>query len=178
MAEVSTIARPYAKAAFEFADQQGQLAQWSEMLGFAAGLLANDDIQQAVESPSLSTEQKLELIFAIAGDELNTPVQNLIKTLADHKRLSVLPSVQAAFEVLKAEREASVDVQVTSAFALTPEQEQKLATGLQAKWNKDVTISSKVDSALIGGVIIRAGDMVIDNSVRGKLGQVAEAVHS
>ena len=178
MAELSTIARPYAKAAFEYADETGQLQQWSDLLATAAALASNEDMCAVIESPALDAEQKVAVFVAAAGKSFTDAAANLIDSLAEHKRLGALPAIAEAFEVFKAEREAALDVEVTSAFELSSEQEAKLAASLRSKWNKDVSIRSQVDTSLIGGVIIRAGDVVIDGSVRGRLAQVAEAVLS
>jgi len=178
MAEVSTVARPYAKAAFEYAQEKGALTQWSDMLATAAAVAANSDMKNVFDSPSLTSEQKAAIFVDVCGAEFGNDAKNLVSSLAEHKRLAALPMIAEMFEELKAAKDQAVDVMVTSAFEMTAEQQNKLAETLKNKWQKDVSIETQVDSSLIGGVIIRAGDVVIDSSVRGKLAKVAEAVNS
>lgn len=178
MAEVSTIARPYAKAAFEHAVEKGELSQWSQALALASVVAAHDDVKSALDSPALSGEQKSAVFIDVCGADLSNEVKNFITVLAEHKRLSVLPAIADAFEVLKSLQEQAVDVDVTSAFELSAEQQANLAEKLKNKWQKEVSVKTQVDNSLIGGVIIRAGDMVIDNSIRGKLAQLSEAVNT
>ena len=114
----------------------------------------------------------------MCGADLGSDEKNFVFGLAEHKRLVALPMIAEMFEKLKAAKDQTVDVMVTSAFEMTAEQQSKLVETLKNKWQKDVSIETQVDSSLIGGVIIRAGDVVIDSSVRGKLAKVAEAVNS
>lgn len=178
MAEVSTIARPYAKAAFSHAESKDELAQWSSVLALASELASHEDMMKVLESPALSAEQKASIFIDVCGDGLTGEAKNFIKVLAEHKRLAALPAITEAFEVLKANREQSIDVEVTSAFEMSAEQQEKLASKLKNNWQKEISIQVKIDKSLIGGVIIHAGDIVIDGSVRGKLSQLAESVNS
>jgi F-type H+-transporting ATPase subunit delta len=178
MAEVSTVARPYAKAAFEYAQEKGVLTQWSDMLATAAAVAANSDMKNVFDSPSLTSEQKAAIFVDVCGAEIGNDAKNLVSSLAEHKRLAALPTIAEMFEELKAAKDQAVDVMVTSAFEMTAEQQKKLTETLKNKWQKDVSIEIAVDSSLIGGVIIRAGDVVIDSSVRGKLAKVAETVNN
>ncbi len=178
MAEVSTVARPYAKAAFEYAQEKGVLTQWSDMLAQASAVASNEDMKSVLENPSLTSEQKAQIFVDVCGTDLGSDAKNFVSNLAEHKRLAALPVITEMFEELKAAKDQAVDVMVTSAFELTAEQQSKLAETLKNKWQKDVSIETEVDNSLIGGVIIRAGDVVIDSSVRGKLAKVAEAVNS
>lgn len=178
MAEVSTIARPYAKAAFEYAQEKGALTQWSDMLARASVVAANSDMRSVLENPSLTSEQKADIFVDVCGADLGGDARNFVYGLAEHKRLVALPMIAEMFEKLKAAKDQAVDVMVTSAFEMTAEQKSKLVETLKNKWQKDVSIETQVDRSLIGGVIIRAGDVVIDSSVRGKLAKVAEAVNS
>lgn len=178
MAEVSTVARPYAKAAFEYAQEKGSLSQWSEMLTLAAAVATNSEMKSVLDSPALTSEQKADVFVDVCGSGLGGEAKNFITALAEHKRLTALPVISEMFEELKSARDKAVDVEVVSAYEMTAEQENKLATALKAKWQKEVSLESRVDADLIGGVIIRAGDVVIDNSIRGKLTKLAEAVNS
>jgi len=178
MAEVSTVARPYAKAAFEYAQEKDLLTQWSDMLAAASAVASNSDMSSVLDNPSLTSEQKAAIFVDVCGAGLGSDAKNFVSGLAEHKRLAALPMIAEMFEELKAAKDQAVDVMVTSAFEMTAEQQNKLAETLKNKWQKDVSIETQVDSSLIGGVIIRAGDVVIDSSVRGKLAKVAEAVNS
>jgi F-type H+-transporting ATPase subunit delta len=178
MAELTTLARPYAKAAFELAQAQQQLANWSAMLGLAAAVSQDDTMQRMLKAPRLTSAQKAATFIEVCGDKLDAKARNFIHVAAENDRLLLLPEISALFDLYKAEQERSVDVEVTSAFALNQEQQDKLAKVLSARLGREVRLHAAEDSALIGGVIIRAGDLVIDGSVRGKLAQLAEALKS
>mgnify|MGYP003582883018 FL=1 len=178
MAELTTLARPYAKAAFEHAQAQQQLANWSAMLGLAAAVSQDDTMQRLLKAPRLTSAQKAATFIDVCGDKFDAQARNFIHIAAENDRLQLLPEISAQFELYKAELEKSVDVEVTSAFALNQEQQDKLAKVLSARLNREVRLHATEDSALIGGVVIRAGDLVIDGSVRGKLAKLAEALKS
>lgn len=178
MAELSTVARPYTKAAFESALEQKSLDQWSEMLELAAQAAQDQQVAELLRNPALAAEHKAGLILDICADKLSEQCQNFIKILAENKRLPVLPEISALFDRLKAEQQKSVDVEITSAFKLTKEQQNKLAQALGTKLDREVNITSSQDKSLIGGLIVRTDDLVIDGSVRGKLQKLAEALSS
>lgn len=178
MAEVSRVARPYAKAAFEYAQGKGELTQWSDMLATATVVAEDSDMDRVLEDPSLTSEQKAGIFVDVCGADRVSGVKNFVSSLAEHKRLGAMPMIAEMFEKLKAAKDQALDVMVISAFELTTEQQNKLTETLKNKWQKDVSIETQVDSDLVGGVIIRAGDVVIDSSIRGKLAKVAEAVNS
>ena len=178
MAELTTLARPYAKAAFEYAQGKQQLAAWSAMLGLAAAVSADDTMQQVLKAPRLTSADKAATFNEVCGDKFDANAQNFISILAENDRIGLLNEIAALFEVYKAEQEKSVDVEVTSAFALSAEQQDKLAKVLSARLSREVRLHAAEDAALIGGVVIRAGDLVIDGSVRGKLAKLAEALKS
>ena len=178
MAELTTLARPYAKAAFEFADATGELQKWSEMLALAAAVAQQDGMVKALSSPALTTEQKAKAFVDVCGDELDKAAINLIGALAKNQRLKLLPEVIQLFEAHKAQRELSVDVEVTTAFELSSELQDKLAKALSAKLKREVFLSTSIDKTILGGALVRAGDTVIDGSVRGRLVKLAEAMNS
>jgi F-type H+-transporting ATPase subunit delta len=178
MAELSTLARPYAKAAFEYAVAANDLAGWSKQLETAAAVAQSDNMVQVLSSPSLTSEQQAEQFTAVCGDELSAGAQNFIKVLAENKRLSLLPQITALFDEFKSNREKRVDVEVTTAFELDAAIQEKLATALTGKLERDVSVHTIVDKTLLGGVLIRAADVVIDGSIRGRLGKLAEAMNS
>ncbi|WP_137817550.1 MULTISPECIES: F0F1 ATP synthase subunit delta [unclassified Pseudomonas] len=178
MAELTTLARPYAKAAFEYAQAHQQLANWSAMLGLAAAVSQDDRMQRVLTAPRLTSTDKATTFIEVCGDKFDAKVQNFLHVISENNRLELLPEIAELFELLKAEQEKSVDVDVTSAFALNEEQQDKLAKVLSARLGREVRLHAAEDATLIGGVVIRAGDLVIDGSVRGKLAQLAEALKS
>ena len=177
MAELSTLARPYAKAAFEFAVGQGDLASWSSQLALAAAVSQSGNMVKVLASPSLTSEQQAKTFLEVCGEELSDKVQNFLKVLAENKRLGLLPQISALFEQFKANREKSVDVEVSTVFELDDSIKHTLATKLAGVLDREVNINTSVDKDLIGGVVIRAADVVIDGSIRGRLAKLAESMY-
>ncbi|AJQ92797.1 F0F1 ATP synthase subunit delta [Gynuella sunshinyii] len=177
MAEVNTLARPYAKAAFEAAQAAKTLEQWSESLATLSAVTQQEKVLELISNPSLTASQKAQVIQGVCGEETKV-ISTLITTLAENRRLELCPGIAALFEEFKAELEKSVEVQVTSAFELTADQEKSLTEKLTTKLGRDVKLVTSVDNSIIGGVIIRTNDMVIDGSVTGKLAKLAEAMYS
>jgi F-type H+-transporting ATPase subunit delta len=178
MAELSTLARPYAKAAFEYAVAAGDLASWSNQLVTAAAVAQAENMVKVLTSPSLTSEQQAQSFIDVCGDALNVNGQNFVKVLAENKRLALLPQVSALFDEFKANREKSVEVEVSTAFELDASVQEKLATALSGKLEREVNLNAVVDKDLIGGVLVRAADVVIDGSIRGRLNKLAEAMNS
>lgn len=178
MAELTTLARPYAKAAFSSAVDGGNVAIWSAALETLAAITNADAVAMLIANPSVSASDKANTLASVAGDECNEGASNLLVVLAENDRIALLPEISAQFNLLKAEFEKSADVVVTSAFELSDAQQTTLSEKLSKKLDRDVNLNVEVDSALIGGVIIRAGDLVIDDSVRGKLSKLAEVMNS
>jgi F-type H+-transporting ATPase subunit delta len=178
MAELSTLARPYAKAAFEVACDRADLAGWSAQLTTAAVVTQDATVAGMLGSPSLTAEQMADTVIGICGDALNEDGCNFVKVLASNKRLPLLPEILSLFQQYKANQEKSIDVEIVSAFDLGADTAQTLAKVLSKKLERDVKVDSTLDQSLIGGVLIRAGDLVIDGSVRGRLNKLAEAMNS
>jgi F-type H+-transporting ATPase subunit delta len=178
MAELTTLARPYAKAVFAEASEKGALDAWSADLALLAACVADADMAKVLVHPSLTAQQQAQALTDVCGDKLNEAAKNLVAVLAENKRLMLVPEIAALYEELKAQLQNTVDVVVTSAFELSNEQADKLAQALKAKLQCDVRLTSEIDETLIGGAIIRAGDLVIDGSVIGKLSKLAEAMKS
>lgn len=177
MAETSTVARPYAKAAFEVAHAQGALEAWSDMLALVARVAADADMRARVlDNPKLSGAEKADVIIDVCGDALGEEGRNLLRTLGQKNRLVALPAIAEQFELLKAQQEKRMDVTIVSAFPLDAKQEDTLASALAKRLNREISITTQVDSALLGGVILRAGDTVIDGSVRGRLTRLCDAL--
>lgn len=178
MAELTTVARPYAKAAFQYAREAGALAAWSQMLALATAVASDAEFAAYVARPQLTAEVQAEAFFRIAGDKLGAEGRNFIANLIQNKRLAALPAIAALFEELRAEHERTRDVSVVSAFPLSDAQRDALTARLSQKLGRQVAVVSTVDASLIGGVVIRAGDLVIDASVRGKLNQLRDSLNS
>ncbi|VUD63921.1 ATP synthase subunit delta [Thalassocella blandensis] len=176
MAELTTLARPYAKAAFESAREAGDLQGWSDALTLLASVSLSEKIDLVLDSPNLNGEQKAEVFIEICGEKLNEKQKNFVKVLAENKRLGLLVPVQEQFELYKANIEKSVDVDIQAAFEISPELQQKIAQALAKKLDREVTLQTSVDTSLLGGALIRAGDTVIDGSVKGRLAKLAEAM--
>lgn len=178
MAELSTLARPYAKAAFEYAANAGDLQGWSASLAVAAAVAQQDTVVKLLGSPSYTAAQQAEKVTRICGDALKPKTLSFVQVLAENRRLALLPQIYQQFEVLKANREKTIEVSVTAAQPISSEQQEKLASALSAKLERTVTMQVAVDSSLIGGAVVRAGDTVIDGSIRGRLAKLAEALNS
>lgn len=178
MAELSTLARPYARAAFKYALSVENLANWSAQLETVANVARAEKMAKILASPSLTSEQKASTFIEVCGDELDNSAQNFIKVLAENKRLSLLPEIATLYEEFKANREKSVEVELSTAFELDAELEEKLASALSGNLQREVHVHTVIDKNLLGGVVIRAADIVIDGSIRGRLNKLAEAMNS
>jgi F-type H+-transporting ATPase subunit delta len=176
MAELTTLARPYARAAFEVAVESESLSAWSKDLDLVSAVVGETVVKAALSSPSLTGEKQAQMVIDLCGDEISAAAKNFIAILADNKRIGLMREIVKLFETLKANQEKKVDVNITSAFELSEGIEAKLTASLKEKLQRDVILHSEIDSTLIGGAIIRAGDLVIDGSVRGKLSKLAEAM--
>lgn len=173
MAERATIARPYAKAAFEYARAANATAPWSQGLKTAAEIVADKRVAPLTKSPQWSPTDLGGLIFDVAGADLNAPMQNFVRVLAENHRLLLLPEISALYEELRSEVENTVDVEVISAVPLNGEQQQKLSAALSARLKRKVRMQNSVDATLLGGAVARAGDLVIDGSLKGRLERLA-----
>lgn len=178
MAELTTLARPYAKAVFAEASEKGALDVWSADLALLSACVTEPKVQEFLANPSFTSQQHAQTINEVCGDQLNEAAKNLVVVLAENKRLELLPEVTVLFEEFKAQLQNTVDVVVTSAYPLSDAQSKQLEQALKAKLNRDIRMSSTVDESIIGGAIIRAGDLVIDGSLTGKLSKLAEAMKS
>lgn len=177
MSELTTVARPYAKAAFDFALENADIAKWQEMLVFSSEVALNSDIRDVLAS-ALAPEKLAELFNGICEDQLNTHGQNFIKVLAENNRLSALPDISNQFNILKKEYDKQVDVNVTSATKLSKEQLEKMSAALEKRLARKVKLICDVDATLVAGLIIKAGDTVIDGSVNSKLNRLADALQA
>jgi F-type H+-transporting ATPase subunit delta len=173
MAEAATIARPYAKAAFMAARDAKALPAWSKALHLSAGLIGDPSIADLLTNPKMTVDQLVSMFAGLGGDAVDAQWQNFVRLLARNKRLGVLPQIAAQYEMLRAQYENELDVQVTSAVAMNADQQGKLAGALKKRFKRDVRLTLGVDPNLLGGAVIRAGDLVIDGSINGRLQRLA-----
>lgn len=178
MADLATIARPYAKAIFDLALQQNTMTDWSNMLA-ALSLAAHDaSMQKLFIDPRVSIQQLVDILIAICSKDNNKQATNLLKTLAEQKRLVALPEIAKLFEVYRADREKIITVVITSALPLSKAIKNNLQQALKIRLQCNVDLVFELNPDLIGGAIIRAGDLVIDGSVRSKLLRMAHLLSS
>ena len=177
MSEWTTIARPYAKAAFDYAVENKTIAQWQEMLVFAAEVSKNDTVSSLLTG-SLAVEKLAEIFNGGCGEQLDQHGQNLVKVLAENRRLQALSDISVLFNQLKADFDKEIDVDVTSAVKLKKQQQTSLSKALETRLARKVKLNCSVDPELIAGVLIKAGDTVIDGSLRSKLNRLSDALQA
>jgi F-type H+-transporting ATPase subunit delta len=178
VAERATIARPYAKAAFEYARDAKAFAQWSQGLKTAAEIVADPRVAALTKSPQCTTADLSTLLTDVAGARLDADMQNFVRVLAENHRLLLLPEIAAHYEVLRSAVENTVDVEVVSAVPLDAAQADKLTQALSTRLKRQVRMQTSVDSTLLGGAVVRAGDLVIDGSIKGRLERLATELGS
>jgi F-type H+-transporting ATPase subunit delta len=176
MAELTTIARPYARAAFEYAIEAQALAKWEEMLQLVAVIADTDDMQDLICNPSVSQDELAAVIADVGSTAFDESLANFLKVVAANKRLVILVEVADLFRAMKAQYEKTIHVSVTTARELTAEQQKSLAAALEKRFQTTVDLESSVDQSLMGGLVIRADDLVIDGSLRGKLARLATSM--
>ncbi|HAB23394.1 MAG: F0F1 ATP synthase subunit delta [Pantoea sp.] len=177
MSELITVARPYAKAAFDFAVEHQSIERWQNMLAFAATVARNEQMADLL-SGALAPEALSASFIAVCGDQLDEHGQNLIKVMAENGRLTALPAVLEQFIHLRDAYEATAEVEVISAGTLSDSQLTKISAAMEKRLSRKVKLNCKIDKSVMAGVIIRAGDLVIDGSVRGRLERLADALQS
>jgi len=173
MADYTTVARPYARAVYQQAIETSSIDGWNDVLALMAAVVNDADMCSLLDDPEISNEQQAVLMLKVIGDKLDAQQQNLIKLMAENGRLKALPEVSEQFEIYRAEAEGKVDAEVRSAFPLSSEQEESITNTLKAKLDREVTITTTIDESLIGGVIIKAGDTIIDGSMKSQLESLA-----
>jgi len=171
--ERTTLARPYAEAVFRLARERQNLAAWSEMLALAAAVARDPQMSRLVDNPRVPRERFVEFFLDVCGKKLDQDGGNFIRLLTENHRLALLPEIATLFEALRADAETRVEAEVVSATAVGAEQLKTIAAALKQRLGRDVTLPTRLDPSLIGGIVIRAGDLVIDGSVRGKLSALA-----
>jgi F-type H+-transporting ATPase subunit delta len=173
MSDFTTAARPYAKAVYDIASQTGALVSWNDALTNLGKVVNDVQIRELLGSPQMGRQQKGELIIQVMGDNLDEQQQNLVRLMAENGRLTLMSDVLEQFEVARAKAENKVDAEVISAFELTAAQTDELVKTLKNKLGCDITLTTTVDESLIGGVVIKAGDTIIDASMKSQLDSLA-----
>jgi F-type H+-transporting ATPase subunit delta len=176
MSEAITTARPYAQAAFEEAQKLADLKGWSEVLLSLAEAVTHPEVRAVVTSPRVLKSQIDKLMDGFLGSQAKIQQRNFVRVLVDNQRLLLLPEIVGLFEVLRAEAEKTVNVVVDSAFELSAAQQEKIISSLKARMGREIKLVCKINKELLGGVVIRAGDKVIDGSARTRLGEMANAL--
>jgi len=176
MSELATLARPYATAIFKRAKETNATEKWSQNLSFIKAVLSDKDISVLVDNPKLNNQQLYELISSITEGQLDSEGENLVKLLIHNKRLALSSLIAEQYEYQRAQDEGYIDVDVLSAYSFTSAAKKSFITTLEKLLGKKVNIKVTVDASLIGGVIVRAGDRVIDGSVKGQLQHLQKAL--
>ncbi|HHC74377.1 MAG TPA: F0F1 ATP synthase subunit delta, partial [Thiothrix sp.] len=169
---LTTAARPYAKAVFEMAQETGELDQWSAQLASIAAILSADGADALISNPRMTSAEKVSTIAEIAGDAINDKGVNLLRALADNDRLAIVPEIADVYEELKAAAQGSVEAELISAMAMSAEQQDAISRALEKRLGREVKLVTKIDETLMGGAIIRTGDLVIDGSIQSRLNEM------
>ena len=177
MSELTTIARPYAQAAFDHAVEQQAIGHWQDMLMFAAEVARNESIKSLLTG-AVAAQKLAEIFNGVCGEQLDQQGQNFIQVLAENRRLDVLPNIYAMFTQLKADYEKEIDVDVLSATKLLKKQQTSIGAALEKRLARKVKLNCSVDPTLLAGLVIKAGDTVIDGSLRSKLNRLADALQA
>ena len=178
MAEPATIARPYAEAAFKIASEQQALPVWGEMLKFAANVMRDPQMQQAIDNPKLGAEQKESLFLSVCGDRLDANGRNFVHVLLEGDRITLLPYIDSNFATLRNAAEGVAKAEIVSAMALSDAQVAEMKTALEKRFGKKIEATVSIDPSLIGGARIVVGDQVVDGSIAGKLQAMANQLKS
>jgi len=176
MAELTTIARPYAQAIFELAREQDRLAPWSQTLNLLAAIAVDPQLGALIDNPRLTESQLADLFVEIAGDALDDTGRNTVRLLAHNRRLTTLPEIARLYDQMRSEAEGAVQAELISAQPVSDAQARAVSEALKRRLGRDVQLESRVDETLLGGAVIRAGDLVIDGSVRGRLARLGSAL--
>ncbi|HZQ61728.1 MAG TPA: F0F1 ATP synthase subunit delta [Casimicrobiaceae bacterium] len=169
MAELATIARPYAEAAFRLAREDNALASWGEMLRFLATIVRNPRVAEALDNPKLDAPEKESLLLSVAGDRVTGLGRNFVRVLVEADRVMLLTEIARLFDELKADAEGIAQATIQTAFPLDDAQVREITSSLERRFGKKIEASVEIDKSLIGGVRIAVGDTVIDGSVKAKL---------
>jgi F-type H+-transporting ATPase subunit delta len=178
VAERATIARPYARAAFAYARESNGFESWSKLLASAAAGAEDSRVARLIGNPHVTSDQLVELLGGLSKQAAGEHGRNFLRALAENRRLALLPEIAAQFEKLRAETENVVDVEVIAAREIAAPQEKRLAAALKKRLGREVRMHTRIDESLLGGAIVRAGDLVIDGSLKGRLERLGSALQN
>jgi F-type H+-transporting ATPase subunit delta len=178
VADRATIARPYARAAFAHAQAAKDLSTWSRLLGAAAVAAADSRVKRLIGNPHVTGEELVDLLGGLSKQAAGEGGKNFLRALATNRRLALLPLIAEQFEKLRAEVEGVVDVEVVAAREIAAPQRKKLEAALAKRLGREVRMHTRIDESLIGGAIVRAGDLVIDGSLKGRLERLGSALQN
>ena len=173
MTDFTTAARPYANAVYDIASRASALDSWGDALANLSAVVSDVQMSELLNNPEMGKQQKGDMLIQVLGDKLDEQQRNLVKLMAENGRLSIMPDVWGQFEVARAKAENKVEAEVISAFELSAQQTDELVNTLKNKLGCDVTLTTTVDESLIGGVVIKAGDTIIDASMKSQLDSLA-----
>ena len=176
MAELASIARPYAQAVFELAKDSGHYGPWSEALGFLAKVAADKDMAALFSNPRVSRQQAADIVIELLGGAVGDEPKNLVRLLAQNRRLQALSAISEQYELLRAEAERTIRAELESALPISDEEQRRIAGALKTRLGCEVELVVTTNRELVGGAVIRAGDLVIDGSIRARLERLAAAV--
>ena len=176
MSSLTTLARPYAKAAFELAQGGQALAAWDDMLGLASEIASDESMVGLLDSPLVSSAQAPSIISDAPGDVFDSQFNGYLSVLADNDRLPLLPQITTLFRQLREEAEKRLSVKVVSAVPLDEDQAGRMKDALARRFDCDIQLENEVDAAVIGGAVVYAGDQVIDGSLRGRLQKMSNSL--
>ena len=176
MAELSSIARPYAQAVFELAKDSGQYGTWSEVLKFLAMVAADKDMAALFSNPRVSRQQAADIVIELFGEVVGDETKHLVRLLAQNRRLLALPAIAEQYEILRAEAERTIKAELETALPISDGEQHRIATALKSRLGREVELVVTTNRELVGGAVIRAGDLVIDGSIRARLERLAAAV--
>ncbi|PKM12805.1 MAG: F0F1 ATP synthase subunit delta [Gammaproteobacteria bacterium HGW-Gammaproteobacteria-3] len=176
MSELATLARPYAEAVFKRAKETGSSAKWSEALAFISSLVNDEIIKAATDNPKIKKNDLTNLLLDICNDQVDQEAKNFLQVLVQNKRLKVARHIVVIFEQFRAQDEGYTDVDVASAYALSKDETKNLTATLENTLKKKVRLKVQVERSLIGGIVVRAGDTVIDGSIKGQLQHMQKAL--
>ena len=178
MSELSSLARPYAKAIFELARDAGEYAQWSDQLELLAAIASDESMAELISSPTVSEQQLTEVVLGVAKDQLSEQGQNLARLLVHNGRLSALTDIQEQFQEMRDEAEQVIEARLITASEVDDTQKQSIEAALSKRLGKQIKLEAEVDETLIGGAVVRAGDWVVDGSVKAQLQDLVHAIGS
>jgi F-type H+-transporting ATPase subunit delta len=176
MSNLTTLARPYAKAAFDLAEADNATGSWNEMLALASSLVSEESMAKLLQSPEVGSGQIVEILSEIAGESFNDRFRGYLSVLAENKRFSLIPEIAALYQKLVEEADKLLRVRVVSAFALEENQASRLKDALARRFEREILLESEVDSSIIGGAIVYADGQVIDGSLKDRLAKLSNSL--